>query len=64
MNAAPISSLGSLWVRGNMESVNPDGQPAQSWVTLGFDPAKHRFVHTPHEWGMVMARLSVLGGLD
>ena len=39
-------SLGSLWTLGEMESDGPDGQPMQSVITLGFDPAKQRFVGT------------------
>ncbi len=37
-------SLGSLWTLGEMESVGQDGQPML--ITLGFDPAKQRFVGT------------------
>jgi len=39
-------SLGSLWTLGEMESVVPGGSPMQSLITLGFDPAKQRFVGT------------------
>ncbi len=39
-------SLGSLWTLGEMESVGPDGQAMRSVITLGFDPAKLRFVGT------------------
>lgn len=39
-------SLGSLWTLGEMESVGPDGTPMRSVITLGFDPAKQRFVGT------------------
>lgn len=37
-------SLGSLWILGEMESPDPNGQPARSLMTLGYDPAKCRFV--------------------
>ncbi len=37
-------ALGSLWTLGEMESEGPDGKPMQSLFTLGFDPAKQRFV--------------------
>lgn len=39
-------SLGSLWTLSEMESVGPDGQSMRSVITLGFDPAKQRFVGT------------------
>lgn len=39
-------SLGSLWTLGEMENVGPDGQPTRFVITLGFDPAKQRFVGT------------------
>ena len=39
-------ALGSLWMLGEMENVGPDGQPMRSVITLGFDPAKQRFVGT------------------
>ncbi len=37
-------SLGSLWTLGEMESADPAGQLFLSVTTLGFDPAKRRFV--------------------
>jgi hypothetical protein len=37
-------SLGSLWTLGEMENGGPDGQAMRSVFTLGFDPAKQRFV--------------------
>lgn len=39
-------SLGSLWTVGEMENDSADGQPMRSVFTLGFDPAKKRFVGT------------------
>ncbi|MCA9219538.1 MAG: DUF1579 domain-containing protein [Planctomycetales bacterium] len=40
------TALGSLWTLGEMESTAPDGLPARSLFTLGYDPAKGRFVGT------------------
>lgn len=40
------TSLGSLWTVGELHNSLPDGQPARSLMTLGFDPAKGRFVGT------------------
>lgn len=40
-------SLGSLWTLGEMQGTDPDGEqglPTQSLITLGYDPAKARFV--------------------
>lgn len=39
-------SLGDLWTLGEMENATPDGQGMRSLMTLGFDPAKQRFVGT------------------
>jgi Protein of unknown function (DUF1579) len=39
-------SLGSLWTLGEMKSAIPDGQPMRCVMTLGYDPAKQRFVGT------------------
>lgn len=39
-------SLGSLWTLAEMENDGPDGEPMRSLMTLGFDPAKQRFVGT------------------
>lgn len=38
--------LGSLWTIGEMEMSGPDGQPMISIMTLGFDPARGKFVGT------------------
>lgn len=38
--------LGSLWTLGEMQSVGPDGEPMHSLITLGYDPARERFVGT------------------
>lgn len=39
-------SLGSLWTLGEMEHGGPEDQTFRSVITLGFDPAKQRFVGT------------------
>jgi hypothetical protein len=39
-------SLGSLWTLGEMENLGPDDQSMRSVMSLGFDPAKNRFVGT------------------
>ncbi len=39
-------SLGALWTLGEMENDGPEGQTSRSLFTLGFDPAKQRFVGT------------------
>lgn len=49
-------ALGSLWIQGEMESTGSEEQPARSVMTLGFDPARGRFVGTfiascmTHQW--------------
>lgn len=49
-------ALGSLWTLGEMEGGTPDGGSMDSLFTLGFDPAKGRFVGTfvsscmTHQW--------------
>lgn len=37
-------ALGALWTLGEMESPGPDDQPMRSLMTLGFDPARGKFV--------------------
>ncbi|MBL8856026.1 MAG: DUF1579 domain-containing protein [Planctomycetaceae bacterium] len=37
-------ALGSLWTLGEMEMPGPDGQTLPSLITLGFDPARGKFV--------------------
>lgn len=39
-------ALGSLWTVGEMQNIGPDGQPSRSLMTLGYDPARGRFVGT------------------
>lgn len=40
------TAMGELWTLGEMRNVTPDGQTARSLFTLGYDPAKGRFVGT------------------
>ena len=37
-------SLGGLWTLVEGEGKSPDGTPVKSIITLGYDPAKQRFV--------------------
>lgn len=39
-----VRSLGGLWTLGEGRGDAPDGTPVTSLMTLGFDPAKGRFV--------------------
>ncbi len=39
-----VRSLGGLWVIGEGEGETPGGDPMNTIITLGFDPAKQRFV--------------------
>ena len=41
-----VRSLGGLWTMGEGESEMPDGSPATTVMTLGFDPKRGRFVGT------------------
>lgn len=41
-----VRSLGGLWVIGEGDGELPDGARSRSVITLGFDPAKGRFVGT------------------
>jgi len=41
-----VRSLGGLWTVGEGQGDGPDGTPVTSLMTLGFDPAKGRFVGT------------------
>ena len=41
-----VRSLGGLWVMGEGRGEMPDGGPATSIITLGYDPQKQRFVGT------------------
>jgi len=39
-----VRSLGGLWTLGEGQGQSPEGQQVTSVMTLGFDPAKGRFV--------------------
>ena len=41
-----VRSIGGLWVMGEGQGETPDGGPATSIITLGYDPQKQRFVGT------------------
>lgn len=41
-----VRSIGGLWVMGEGCGETPDGSPATSVITLGYDPQKQRFVGT------------------
>src|SRR5262245_49530769 len=55
-----IRALGGIWIHGQGTSTMPDGSPAETQITLGYDPTKKRFVGT---WlGTMMAHLWVYDG--
>ncbi|RAK56623.1 DUF1579 domain-containing protein [Phenylobacterium deserti] len=55
-----VRTLGDYWVIAEGASTMPDGTPAHSIMSLGFDPAKGRFVGT---WlGSMMPNLWVYDG--
>jgi hypothetical protein len=55
-----VRSLGGLWVLGEGSTTMPDGSPATTLLTLGYDPDKKRFVGT---WiGSMMTYLWVYDG--
>lgn len=37
-------ALGNLWTIGEMENAGPDGQMTKSIISVGFDPARGKFV--------------------
>ena len=41
-----VRSIGGVWVQGEGKGQMPDGGPATTVITLGYDPAKKRFVGT------------------
>lgn len=41
-----VRSLGDLWILSEGQSKMPDGSPATTLMTLGYDPQKKRFVGT------------------
>jgi hypothetical protein len=55
-----VRSLGGLWTLAEGQGQMPDGSPATTMMTLGYDPQKKRFVGT---WiGSMMAKLWVYDG--
>lgn len=55
-----VRSLGGLWIIGEGSGEMPGGEPAKMMLTLGYDPAKTRFVGT---WvGSMMTQLWVYEG--
>jgi hypothetical protein len=55
-----IRPFGEVWVQGHGTSQMPDGSPAETQITLGYDPLKKRFIGT---WlGTMMAHLWVYDG--
>lgn len=60
MGTERVRSLEGVWVVGEGSMRMPDGSPASSLLTLGFDPARGRFVGT---WvGSMMSHLWVYDG--
>jgi hypothetical protein len=58
-----VRPLGDLWVLAEGSGAMPDGSPATTIMTLGFDPERQRFVGT--FVGSMMTYLWVYdGGLD
>ena len=41
-----VRSIGELWTMGEGRGEMPDGAPALTFMTLGYDPAQKRFVGT------------------
>jgi hypothetical protein len=41
-----VRSIGGVWVQGEGQGEMPGGSPATMIITLGYDPAKKRFVGT------------------
>ena len=55
-----VRPLGDLWVLAEGEGRMPDGTPAKSLMTLGYDPTRGRYVGT---WiGSMMTHLWVYDG--
>jgi hypothetical protein len=55
-----VRSIGGLWVQCEGKGPMPDGGPATMIITLGYDPAKKRFVGT--FIGSMMTNLWVYDG--
>jgi Protein of unknown function (DUF1579) len=55
-----VRALGDFWVLAEGEGTMPDGTPAKSLMTLGYDPTRKRYVGT---WiGSMMTNLWVYDG--
>jgi hypothetical protein len=55
-----VRALGEIWIQGEGTNPMPDGSPATTQITLGYDPAKQRFVGT---WfGTMMSHLWIYDG--
>jgi hypothetical protein len=55
-----VRSLGGVWIVGEGQGKMPDGDPATTLLTLGYDPEKKRFVGT---WiGSMMTHLWIYDG--
>jgi hypothetical protein len=58
-----VRSVGGVWIQGEGKWQMPDGRPATTFLTLGYDTAKKQFVGT--FIGSMMTYLWVYnGGLD
>lgn len=56
-----IRSLGGLWIVGEGEGKQPDGSPALSIITLGYNPDTKRYVGT---WiGSMMTHMWIYDGV-
>jgi hypothetical protein len=55
-----VRSVGGLWTIGEGQGKMPDGGPATTIMTLGYDPAKKRYVGT--FIGSMMANLWIYDG--
>ena len=56
-----VRTLGGLWIVGESEGTMPGGHPARAIITLGFDPARQRYVGT---WiGSIMTHLWLYDGV-
>lgn len=55
-----VRAIGDFWILGEGKGTMPDGNPATMLLTIGYDPAKGKFVGT---WlGSMMAKLWIYEG--
>lgn len=55
-----VRSVGDIWIQAEGRGTMPDGSPAISLMTLGYDPEKRRFVGT---WvGSMMTHMWIYDG--